>query len=771
MEPLSPRRTFKQYKAQVSGLHSELAQVEADLELQRANARVHFAIDFAALYNYAYPLAHVTDEFLRPLDDKATDDEKAEALTRQRMALTIGLRHLPQPLILLPPHAAEFKFHLKSRKRQAAAVMAEVGLLEVIGRRLLERAGQEDTAIKAAIEQLMLDDGQLTSKQKSQVAGFLELNFRDIWALLTTNRRGSPTRILNLLDTGHLQLVGDAFPDFSAQRLGNPERMSAWRSRIRRQPGRTGRYYANEADARACEYLVELNQHLNPRGQLVVFVSHSYAMQRTLSSGDFINVGAAANVSPIRSLSYLLARLLCIDPSAKQEIDPTRLRRYRGTIGRFRAQLVDDPGTKEDELTAVMRLVGDFLRIYGNIQRFLEADDSLASEFDADTEESRRLLDSYGIDKDVVRILRNDTELRSHLEARANDHWIEAERHTQTLMKVLNRDPHTVQYLRDLATERLESPVRIATDQKLYLPGLTQVLSEDARDALRAMRDRSGSTEPSTIVSASDFLYRGSKSSPPDPSACAALSILWTEVGEWENGTETVELGISGSAEGSALRHELTLLRSVLSRNHEKVELDEQLLTSLVELGEDPRALRELGIWKWIESRLLKASSDAQGSGENSARALDVAIDYVEAALAKTDGEPDDLSIHLINKLAFFLAERDQGSDLARAQELMSELINVSENVSASFAFRDTVGFIQGCLALKLQQEQLYYASDAEETWQNLKEQAVHELQAVLRNGQLLPPWHRELVEVHLDDVRHIGTDVGERPEERYFGV
>jgi hypothetical protein len=241
-------------------------------------------------------------------------------------------------------------------------------------------------------------------------------------------------------------------------------------------------------------------------------------------------------------------------------------------------------------------------------------------------------------------------------------------------------------------------------------------------------------------------------------------------IGEWDIAKEVVEKGLVAAKEDTPLRDELVLLKSTLQRNlmfkHELLDEGlEKRLQGIATRG-DPRAWLELGIWYWIKSIQSDQNSDSKG-------ALTEAIGCIEKARSREPLE-ENLRLNLINKQAYFLAERNHEGDLSKAEGLLRELSGrLSSRAAtscgggdtsllagrfekaiaegANLGFSDTAGFIY-CRKAE-------WAVKRGEEWEPWQKQACEKLEAVLAEGKRLLPWQRDLVSQHLDYARSVRRD------------
>jgi len=350
---LTAESNFQQFilgsKERILGLYDNLIQVKSDFELQEAGFKLHYAIDFAALFLYSYPLMRLVDQVLVGYSTP-TEDERVRALVRQNTAVLFGVSYSPGKNILLPPYERELHYFYRFIEKRNLNVIANKNLLDKIANIVIEI--ERDKEIQTILS-LVIDGQVLTTNQKTRLQKILEDNYRYIWTLLTTQsqQRSGLTRMTDLLISKGLKPLRDAFPDITIAPIDVDIKEGEWQEKFeedeRNQRGaQEGRaslrtlQYAQKADARVCEYLKLLNEQLNPIGEAVVLVTPADTITRVLSPHKFVIGPNSQPIQPVRGLPYLLARMLCSNPPDFQAIDRDKLQKNLGTIERYNNLLI-----------------------------------------------------------------------------------------------------------------------------------------------------------------------------------------------------------------------------------------------------------------------------------------------------------------------------------------------------------------------------------------------------------------------------------------------
>jgi hypothetical protein len=753
-------------KDELISLRNSLGQVEEDFYLGQDGYKIHFAIDFAELFLFIYPVSRVASEFRYGLGKRPSDEKLYKSLSCQRVALSFIFYNLSDSLILLPPYANELNNHLKSIQRSAANYVGAKHLVGV-GEKQIKKI--KDNADVKKILDSVKQGNDLTTSQKRTLTKIFETNYRTICTLLTVNSKYLNTAH-EFFKTGRILNLGGFFKDFKISHESILEHSKEWLEKISEQPGRKDRYYQNETDAHACEYLKLLNKHLNQKKEAIVLITQSHSLQQTLKDKDFIKLpGKDKPVSPVRSLTYILNRLICSD--SEHKIDFNRINSKVETIDRmiFQIESVENNPPEKEEKKELLNKIKDIdnkISTFRNLYEFLETSQNYSERYATNYNEIEKFYKTYGIDSKIILNLVSNEEFKAELEARAINLWAEVNQQSWNISGYLNTNWSSLEYLtKYLIPERQLVTFKASSEQHLYIPYLLKILGKASYKIIAPLFNEMAKETRNYINTIVNNVYHNA-SSLKNPDCNIILSILCAHIGEKNISLDLVRHSIKAVDQYSTSWTELTLFGSLLQRNliTEPKKIDSWIVNNLKRISKsgEPRAFLELATWSWIKTIDLKGSKK-----ENYEESISKAIELTAEGLEHPNLE-SSIRFHLLNKQAYFLAERNIGRDIDRAVEVINILEKEFPNIcqiknggerkphsdsfleklifdKAFLPYCDTAGFVYG-----------RKASQFGLGWESLKGKACSLISKVLLDGKNLLPWQRILVSKHLDECRAI---------------
>lgn len=434
-------------------------EVAKDLVLEQQGYHIYFAVDFSEIFLYAHPLSHTLQEFLFEFESTPSTLNHAQALSRQQTTLSLGFHYIPSPLVLLPPYANELRLHLRAMRRydsNSFVTEKNLELIEFIRISLLESLNEETHNDINRVQQ----NKYLTTNQKERLASILEEKYRDIWTLLTIDLDGFKN-ILRLFETNKILLTGEVFKDIHITHERVSQGVSGWLASISAQQGRKMRSFQNYADAYACRYLYTINEELlKNRAQkrsIIVLLSHSTAMNSTLTQDSFANIpGWPKGVSPVRNLRYLYTRLLCSDLRDKGKINSSEVYKHLREIGLFIGQIkmLKEQVASESEFAKVqMNTMRALQNAERNLSLFAKTEIDYLEQFKS--QGGTTFSNASGMNNEVLSSLLDSEEFKAELEVRSKLVSHQITEINKRLATSLSKDIYTREYEENLKEDGL----------------------------------------------------------------------------------------------------------------------------------------------------------------------------------------------------------------------------------------------------------------------------------------------------------------------------
>jgi hypothetical protein len=331
-------------------LRKDLDLLLRDLEAATTEKYL-YVIDFAAIYSHVYKTTNITS-----FDDQGLPDEKRFA--RDQVALDFIFSGRLEPLLLIPPYAAEFTNHLRTLKQHLVTSIATLKSDDLRARlRAMLEASQEFrdfvTLSHDAIPMSAVDDHIKTAALKLGRQYFPELYS----AVLSLRGSGVP-RFRELFDLGILHNADEVIPDLKGFDYPKKE-TDEWYNRIAIRRSFRGRHYQTQIDAMACTYLAAANSLLNNDHKIVLFVAPSLNVREAIEGANLV---AGDPLGVVRDLSYFMLSLTHAN-------DPERVRESLKGV----EQLVDLYSSPLAVSDAFLESVHQHQKLIGNLSLMTEA--------------------------------------------------------------------------------------------------------------------------------------------------------------------------------------------------------------------------------------------------------------------------------------------------------------------------------------------------------------------------------------------------------------
>src|SRR5215469_4996980 len=286
------------------GTRDALDLLRFDAELIEQGVEFIEIVDFAAVYGYAYK-----SQGTPFLQVPGASEERMFA--RQQIALQMLFTKYPHPLVLIPPYIGELQNHLRSlelaldltegelTEQDGSAIYKEklsrlIGDSDEFSRYIALRSTRPDQLVSRALFEATLEIGKEF--------------FPELYATVACISVHSTKTLHSLFRDRTLRDSADLLPQFQDMDYSSGA-TDEWYRRIRAKR-KKNRAYQTWTDAMACTYVEVANQQLNPFQKVVLFVSPSSSVDRTLKERSIerplISLQRHPYVQVVRDLTYCL---------------------------------------------------------------------------------------------------------------------------------------------------------------------------------------------------------------------------------------------------------------------------------------------------------------------------------------------------------------------------------------------------------------------------------------------------------------------------------
>ncbi|GEM_PF-4348468 len=751
---------FAQFAHPLDGWFNDLQILKQDLSLS-SEYEYYYAVDFAELFFYAYPGTErqILNEKLKRRALLLNDSE----FYRDQITLALMFRKFMKPLIqhaftLLPPHMLEFEDHM---------TWVTEYLLKSIAQPTLPNAGALPQTIQQIYEKRKNSkDKNLTIEEAKLFVQFVENEYRDYlgWVACRTAQRFN--RMKELMSSGgSVVSLYDTFPkidiDFNDIRIaanGPLETINL----IRPQPERA---YNNYIDALSCGYLTLINEKINPEKKILVFVTHSFAMQQALKSikvsipfqGELHDVPVLRNKNIL--LAYFLHRgsndeetLELIDTSLnlsepfgkfKQMYEKLQILFEHPKIHELTVQemnvIID--GDVETVITRASQLVEAFEKYrksntYENLRMAcMQGEDTLAQLFNEIREDlDRDLPKELQNALDSVNFIRNDANVKKNLESSLASitRDLGQDGRGLSLLQELQRDDFSTMRsiakkfnLRNLATLTLTKDL----SELCYYPSFRQPETRQLADTILKP-----SVRRTYIALADEYAKLLSIVSKGEthPESLLLQAYIFGSDGRLDDALACLETALNQPGIDNKVRSEILFWKAVILRNKSSSLLADSLRCCSEALGiqrSEHRFLCEKSfiLWQLAEERPTEFS-------------VNDAAPLMEEALAsslKLGLHGDPVYLNILNNLSNIYAETGSQADIEKAINLADEMETLWRWAWPPF-FRGTLAFISYLKASRNMVNKVALMNSAKD-----------EMTQLLAKSSM-PPWQEAIVHRHL---------------------
>lgn len=311
------------YERYFRGAKNELDILRTDLELAQEGWTLHFAIDFAELFAFAFPLTQTPHLAPQP------EEPGSETFTREQATLAFlfskwGEQVLSgvRSLILLPPYKEELSAALRAFQLRRFEAYSYTGILRTLQSRAYGHAyGQIRNLVVRYIQEKKVPE---SPRDRAAIASYIEEEYPDVVSLVATTDTQAGLSVLKaILDSGIISSVNNHFIEEYPLQAGKvldlrdilddntiKQNSQKWLTKLNEvRPERT---VANSIDASACAMIRAINKELLEHQSVLLIFSHSRAIKAiaedntpedtTLAKEAY---GDSKSGSGVRSLDYL----------------------------------------------------------------------------------------------------------------------------------------------------------------------------------------------------------------------------------------------------------------------------------------------------------------------------------------------------------------------------------------------------------------------------------------------------------------------------------
>lgn len=316
---MSTTNELLKYEDYFDNITKALITLKSDLELAEQGWTLHFAIDFAELFAFAFPLTQISHMSRKPRESET------DAHSREQATLTILFANWKeqiltnvQSLILLPPYLEELRTALRFIQYKRVDAYSWPGIMD----ELQKGSSKESYKKIAEIVKRYRETGRApdSDSERNAIATYIGTEYPDVVSslLTTTDSRVGLSVLRTVVDAGTVQSGQSHFPKHHQLQLGKKLYLDdIWEERFFKQRSeewlpsfnekRPDREVANIFDAQACAITSAINERLLEHKAVLLIISHSRAV-RDVTKTVALATGAynkSESKTGVRDLDYL----------------------------------------------------------------------------------------------------------------------------------------------------------------------------------------------------------------------------------------------------------------------------------------------------------------------------------------------------------------------------------------------------------------------------------------------------------------------------------
>jgi hypothetical protein len=620
-------------------LQRNLRLLQSDLDLREQGYKYFFVVDFSAIFAYSYKT------YDKDAVASIPDEDEARIFARQHAALSLifDRESFADPLLLIPPYAAELKNHLNLIRIQVRLATLD---LNKAYRERLATVVERSEEFRNFMRLRSVSPGQVAIDQSVSAALKVgKLYFPELYLLANSSADGM--RLMRqLFQRAKLKDSELLIPELKGFEYStDPALIDSWYDIIRlRRP--VERAYQSFIDAMACAYVEKANKLLNPNKRIIVFVAPSAHVSRALRGKPMIELESERRLDVTRDLTYFLL-LLVHDFNSRHVANTLNtvnelLDVYQGSF-RVGSSFV---GQTEK---LVERMEFDW-RQCENL--FLMTEVVLGNHADVGPPPSQRDAAFLSLLQKIHTAAGSESD-RIKNEVKTLLRNIKDE--TDELDKAMPASP-TIESLGEIKLHPLSTKTAIVfpafNDETPTVISLGESGMRDLAKRLSAFSEGKSSAQFEQLRQSVLELASGIHATPEQHLLAGYILALEAK---YQAALDQLNAGLR-RANGEE-RAELLYLSAVLWRKvHHPVEAGRDITEALARRPDEPRYLIEAATITWMQ-----AYYEAQGGLIDFVSKLNVAINLARSALDKHksgDREMSVLEIQIENVLAFLLTER-----------------------------------------------------------------------------------------------------------------
>jgi len=419
------KKEFGVYYKSVQRLHTSVGILIYDLELaENQGYTIHFAIDFAELFAFAYPLGthmHITE--------LPNEETKYEALTRELVTLNFILSKTntkiltkSTSLILLPSYTREMTATLTLIKDDIITLDRLISLLQE-GK--IEAFSKSNSHVDQGI-QLMIDEllnqtrnetnqeiKTLSKEQKDWILQYIMQRYDYIVAFLIISSRSRTELLDTLMAEKTIVALKPYFKIFYDEQSYNAINIESclsddvinrdsqkYYNLLESIPQRRERVWPNRIDAAACAVLRNINDRLKDRKSILLLITHSAS---TMAAVDKIEIESEklphVRISGTRDLDYFWVYYAYQGNTRKEMLKNLRDAAARlDTFLQTANQILNNKEITDDVLKSASSVLNDIIVLnkqYSNIMLAAKTDQSVVSLLNGITRDVHNEVQSY----------------------------------------------------------------------------------------------------------------------------------------------------------------------------------------------------------------------------------------------------------------------------------------------------------------------------------------------------------------------------------------
>ncbi|MBA7651491.1 hypothetical protein ES703_59310 [subsurface metagenome] len=753
---------FRQYAAPLDRWATDLEIVSNNISISK-DYEIHYAIDFAEIFAHVYPKTEMMIRIERSRRAKRMFSE--EQFRKYEIVLALLFEELITPLIgskliLLPPYLLELEDHIKWAHSSAVQLGEQISMRGTTGVFPQYYTSRD-------INDILSKERMGTPLDEKEANLIVKIAKKgELFNLLTLQIWKSLNRIRQLIGPdGNVVILGEAFPNVNIDINEIRENAGGWLNMISRVRPRPERMYANYIDALACQYVMEINKRINKDQQLLVLISHSYAVHEALGSSrvDPSIDNKIKKIPVVRSLDQLLAYLIhkgagnnetlkLIEDSKARALPFKEFKdRYpklqelsrREDLGSLSISEMND--IIDDDVVNMCDKVRYFVdnyemsektNTYENLRIASKSGlNAFSKYFEKTQEQLVRELDKreVTIAIQVINLLINDPKTKKMLESEFQTIADEIATDGFLLRRLQSLQNDEYKIMRDMASVYRLSRIPPLTGALVEIAYSIQFYSQTIGYLSNEIRKRGELMDIQGARRSFNNLLKTISSGKPHPEAFLLLAHLLGKPSNWQDSLAVMERGLGRVDIEEKSRVEFLFWKTIVLRNVKPKTLAQAIDTCLEALSispDDERILCEKGflIWQSFETDQGEYSIDDAIEATN--KALE------SARYARLNGEP--IYLNLLNNIAYLYAARNHESDLEKATKMVNELQSLAETDSWPAIFHDTWGFVTYLQSV----QQQHKVEDILTTARNA-------VKLSLKKGEM-PSWQTKIARYHL---------------------